>query len=91
MIKTSIKADVCPALGTETQSEEVMKSMVNDYEEDPKKLLASKVFGRSLYDLVNDGMHAKLLHMPDDSREKLGQTLEKIINEGAGGLICVLL
>lgn len=91
MIKTTIRADVCPALGTEEQSEEVIKNMTLEYDEDPKKLLDSKMFGRTLYEMVNDGMNAKLLHMPDESREKMCQTIEKIINEGASGLICILL
>lgn len=91
MIKTNIRADVCPALGTEEQSEEVIKHMSAEYEENPHKLLESKMFGRTLYEMVNDGMNAKLLHMPDESRERMGQTIEKIINEGASGLICILL
>lgn len=91
MIKANLKADVCPVVGTEEQSEEVLKHMTSEYEENPKELLESKMFGRSLYDLVNDGMNAKLLHIPNDSREKLGKTLEKIINEGSNGLICILL
>ncbi len=91
MIKTEIKADVCPTFGTEEQAEEVIKTMSSEYDEDPKKLLDSKMFGRSLYELVSDGMQSKLLHMPDESRRKMGQTIEKIINEGASGLICILL
>ena len=61
------------------------------YEDSPEKLWQSNMFGKSLYDLVSEGMRAKLDHMPDDSREKLGETLERIINEGAGGLLCILL
>lgn len=57
----------------------------------PDKVWEYNMFGRSLYDMVNDGMTAKLSHMPDESREKLGQTLGKIINEGSNGLICILL
>ena len=91
MIKTKIRADVCPTFSTEEQSEEVIKHMNAEYEEDPKCLLASKMFGRSLYELVNDDMCAKLMHMPDESRLKMSQTLERIINEGASGLICILL
>lgn len=91
MIRTEIKADVCPTFGTEEQSEEVIKVMSEDYEQDPRSLLESKLLGRSLYELVSDGMNAKLLHMPDESRAKMGQTLEKIINEGASGLICILI
>ena len=91
MIKTKIRADVCPTFATEEQSEEVIKHMSAEYDEDPKCLLASKMFGRSLYELVNDDMCTKLTHMPDESRQKMSKTLERIINEGASGLICILL
>ena len=91
MIKTKIRADVCPTFASEEQSEEVIKTMNRDYEEDPRQLLESKMFGRSLYELVNDGMNSKLMHMSDESRAKMSQTLERIINEGASGLICILL
>ena len=59
--------------------------------EAPERIWESNIFGKSLYDLVSDGMKSKLEHMPDESREKLGETLERIINEGAGGLLCILL
>ena len=91
MIKTGIRADLCPVVGTAEQSEEVVKHLIAEYEESPEKLWESNMFGKSLYDLVSEGMRAKLEHMPDDSREKLGETLERIINEGAGGLLCILL
>ena len=91
MIKTGIKADLCPVIGSEEQSEEVVKFLVNEFEENPDRVWQYNMFGKSLYDMVSDGMSAKLSHMPDESREKLGETLGKIINEGAGGLICILL
>lgn len=91
MIKTGIKADLCPVIGSEEQSEEVVKFLVGEFEENPDKVWEYNMFGRSLYDMVSDGMNAKLSHMPDESREKLGETLGKIINEGSNGLICILL
>lgn len=91
MIKTGIKADLCPVIGSEEQSEEVVNFLRGEYEENPDKVWEYNMFGRSLYDMVSDGMNAKLSHMPDDSREKLGETLGKIINEGSNGLICILL
>ena len=91
MIKTGIKADLCPVVGTEEQSEEIIRTLSEEYEEDPARVWEFNMFGRSLYDLVSDGMTAKLQHMPDESRERLGETLGKIINEGANGLICILL
>ena len=91
MIKTGIKADLCPVIGSEEQSEEVVKFLSGEYAENPEKVWEYNMFGRSLYDMVSDGMNAKLSHMPDESREKLGETLGKIINEGSNGLICILL
>ncbi len=91
MIKTGIKADLCPVIGSEEQSEEVVKFLSGEYEENPSKVWEYNMFGKSIYDMVNDGMNAKLSHMPDESREKLGETLGKIINEGSNGLICILL
>lgn len=91
MIKTGIKADLCPVIGSEEQSEEVVNFLRGEYEENPDKIWDYNMFGRSLYDMVSDGMNAKLSHMPDESREKLGETLGKIINEGSNGLICILL
>ena len=91
MIKTGIRTDLCPVVGTAEQSEEVVKHLISEYEDAPEKVWQSNMFGKSLYDLVSEGMRAKLEHMPDDSREKLGETLERIINEGAGGLLCILL
>ena len=91
IIRTDLQADICPVVGSLEQSEEVIKNMNIEYEEDPKKLLDTKLFGRSLYDLVKDGMNAKLIHIPDEARGKLSKTLERIMNEGADGLICILL
>lgn len=91
MIKTGIRADLCPVVGSAEQSEEVVKYLISEYEEAPERIWESNMFGKSLYDLVSDGMKSKLEHMPDESREKLSETLERIINEGAGGLLCILL
>ena len=91
MIKTGIKTELCPVVGTEEQTEEVVKYLLDELEEDPKRVWESNMFGKSLYDLVNDGMNAKLTNIPEESREKLSETLEKVVNEGANGLICILL
>ena len=91
MIRSRIRTELSPVVGTKEQTEEVMKSLASEYEDDPKKLWESNMFGKSLYDLMNDGLDGKLAHIPEESRQKLGQTLEKIINEGSNGLICILL
>lgn len=91
MIRANIKTEVSPIVGTEQQSEELVKYMLKEFEEDPRKIWESNMFGKSLYELVNEGLHTKLEHMPEESRTKLSETLERIINEGSGGLICIIL
>ncbi len=91
MIRTGIKTELCPVVGTEEQSEEVVKYLLGEIEDAPERVWESNMFGKSLYDLVNDGMNAKLTNIPDESREKLSETLERVMNEGANGLICILL
>lgn len=91
MIRANIETEINPIVGTEQQSEELVKYMLREFEEDPSKIWESNVFGKSLYELVNEGLHTKLEHMPEESRTKLSETLERIINEGSGGLICIIL
>ena len=64
---------------------------LNEFEEDPLKIWESDIFGKSLNELVNEGLRNKLCHMPADARGKIQETLEKIINEGCSGLICIIL
>lgn len=91
MIRANIETEINPIVGTEQQSEDLIKYMLNEFEEDTVKIWESNMFGKTLYELVNEGLHTKLEHMPDDSREKLSETLERIINEGSNGLICIIL
>lgn len=91
MIRANIETEINPIVGTEQQSEDLVKYMLNEFEEDPQRIWESNMFGKSLYELVNEGLHSKLEHMPEASRIKLSETLERIINEGSGGLICIIL
>jgi stage IV sporulation protein A len=91
MIRANIEAEVNPIVGTEQQSEDLVRYMLKEFDEDPSRIWASNMFGKSLHELVNEGIHSKLEHMPEASRVKLSETLERIINEGSGGLICILL
>lgn len=91
MIRANIETEINPIVGTEQQSEDLVKYMLREFEEDPQRIWESNMFGKSLYELVNEGLHTKLEHMPETSRAKLSETLEKIINEGSGGLICIIL
>lgn len=91
LIKANIETEVSPIVGTEKQSEELVHSLLKEFEVDPKKIWESNIFGKSLHELVNEGLQNKLSRMPEDARGKLQETLEKIINEGNGGLICIIL
>ncbi|MGM9683353.1 MAG: stage IV sporulation protein A [Eubacteriales bacterium] len=91
MIRANIETEISPMVGTEQQSEDLIKYLLKEFESDPAKIWDSNVFGKSLYELVNEGLHTKLEHMPEESRTKLSETLERMINEGSGGLICIIL
>ncbi len=91
MIKASIETEINPIVGTEAQSEELVSYMLSEFGEDPSSIWNSNMFGKSLYELVNEGLHSKLQNMPDESRKRLSETLERIINEGSSGLICIIL
>lgn len=91
LIKANIETEVCPIVGTEKQSEELVHYLLSEFEENPKEIWQSNIFGKSLHELVNEGLHNKLSKMPDEAQMKLQETLEKIINEGSGGLICIIL
>lgn len=91
MMRADINTEVAPVVGSESQSEDLVKYLLKEFEENPAKIWESNIFGKSLNDLVNEGLRAKLLHMPEDARYKLRETLEKIINEGCNGLICIIL
>ncbi|MBE6796450.1 MAG: stage IV sporulation protein A [Ruminococcaceae bacterium] len=91
MLKTCIETEVAPVVGTESQSEELLKYLLTGFEEDPHKIWESDIFGKSLNELVNEGLRNKLCHMPVDARAKIQETLERIINDGCSGLICIIL
>ncbi len=91
MIRANIQTEISPIVGSERQSEDIVKFLLKEFEEDPTTIWESNMFGKSLYELVNEGLNTKLNHMPSDAREKLSETLQKIINEGSSGLICIIL
>lgn len=91
MIKANITTEVAPLVGSESQSEELVSYLLKEFEENPTKIWESDIFGKSLHELVNEGLRSKLYHMPNDARLKLQETLERVINEGCSGLICIIL
>ncbi len=91
LIKVDIKTEVSPIVGTESQSQEMMKYFMSEFESDPKAIWSTDIFGKSLHELVKEGLSNKLNNLPDDVRDKMQQTLQRIVNEGDGGVLCVLL
>lgn len=91
MMRADITTEVSPIVGSEKQSEELVMYLLQEFEENPKQIWNSNIFGKSLHALVNEGLHNKLYRMPADARVKLQETIERIINEGCGGLICIIL
>ena len=91
LLRTDILTEISPTVGDEQQSRSLVRSMQDDYETDTEKLWSSNIFGKSVYELISDGFAAKLAHMPEDARLKFRNALDRIVNEGASGLICILL
>lgn len=91
IMRADIQTEVAPIVGSESQSEELIKYLLKEFEENPSMIWQSNIFGTSLHQLVNEGLHNKLYRMPGDARLKLRETLERVINEGCSGLICIIL
>ena len=91
LIKTNVETEVSPIVGSEKQSEELVNYLLSEFESDPKQIWSSNIFGKSLHELINEGLQTKLAKMPEDAQVKLQETLERIVNEGSGGLICIIL
>ena len=91
LMQANITTEVAPIVGSERQSEELVHYLLQEFEENPAKIWESNIFGKSLHELVNEGLHNKLYRMPADARMKLQETIERVINEGCSGLICIIL
>ena len=91
MIRADIETEVSPIVGGEKQSEDMIHYLLQEYEGDSSKIWEANIFGKSLHELVNEDLNAKIKRMPQDARVKLRETLQRIINEGSGGLICIIL
>ena len=91
MIRADIETAVSPIVGNEKQSEGMVNDLLQEFEGDTGKIWQSNIFGRSFHELVNEDLQSKLKRMPEDARKKLRETLERIINEGSCGLLCIIL
>ncbi|NLJ76610.1 MAG: stage IV sporulation protein A [Peptococcaceae bacterium] len=91
MIRADITAEITPIIGTEKQCEELVQYMLREFEDNPQKIWNSEIFGKSVHDLVREGIQNKLHRMPENAQDKLQETLQRIVNEGSGGLICIII
>ncbi len=91
LIKTDITTEVTPVVGSEQQSEEFIQYLLSEFESDPQRIWNTNFFGKSLHEMVREGLNTKLSQMPGDTQEKVQEMLTKIVNEGNGGMICILL
>ena len=91
MFMTNVETEVTPAIGGETASEDIINFLLQGFDGDVNRIWESNIFGKSLNDIAEEGLSAKIQAMPERARNKLQITLQRIINEGSGGLICILL
>ena len=91
MIRADIETEVSPIVGGEKQSEDMIRYLLQEYEGNSGKIWQANIFGKSLHELVSEDLNIKLRRIPDDARLKFRETLQRIINEGSGGLICIIL
>lgn len=90
-IRADITTEVTPIIGTEKQCEDLVKYIMEEFEDNPQKIWQTNVFGKSLSDLVREGIQSKLYRMPENAQVKLQETVERIVNDGGGGLICIII
>lgn len=90
IIRTDVQAEISPIIGTEKQSEELVQYLMREFEGEPEKIWRTNLFGKSLNSLVREGIQNKLSGMPEAAQNKLRDTLQKIVNDGSGGLICII-
>ena len=91
MIMANLETEVTPALGGEKASDEIMNFLLQGFDGDIGRIWESNIFGKSLYDIAGESVTSKIQSLPPETQGKLQQTLQRIINEGCGGLICILL
>lgn len=91
IIKTDVTTEITPLMGTEKQCEDLVRYMLEKFEENPAQIWEYDIFGKSLHELVRENIQSKLQRMPDNAQDKLQETLKRIVNEGSGGLICIII
>ena len=90
-MRVDVQTEVTPIVGTEDQSQDLAKNLMEQFEADPSTIWDTNILGRSLYSLIGDNINSKLVMMPVEAQKKMRKTLGRIVNEGKGGVICILL
>lgn len=91
LMRADVDSEITPMIGSEKQSEQLIGYLMEKFEDDPQKIWQSDIFGKPLYDLLREGVEEKIRRAPENAREKLRDTLQKVVNEGSGGLICIII
>ena len=91
IIRTNISTEITPLVGTEKQCADLVRYIMDEFEDDPGKIWQTNIFGKSLHELVSEGISGKITQMPESAREKIALTLQRIVNETGGGIICIIL
>ena len=91
LIRSDVETEIAPVLGTQEQSEEFVRTLTDAYQQDPQSLWDTNFFGKSLRELIQEGVNAKISRLPADTQEKVQSALTRMLNEGEGGMICILL
>ena len=91
IMRVDIDTELSPTVGTQQQSEELVRYLMSGFESDPESIWTTEIFGKSLHDLVREGLNQKLVRMPEDTQAKLRETMTRILNDESGGMICILI
>ncbi len=91
IIRANISTEITPLIGTEKQCEELVRYILEEFEDDPQRMWNTNIFGKSLHDLVQEGIQGKLCTMPETAQKKLQMAMQRIVNDGGGGLICIII
>jgi stage IV sporulation protein A len=91
ILSVDLSTEVSPIVGGKEQSEELVNKLIQDYQDDPKSILSTNIFGKTLDELIGDGLRHKATNITPDAQGKMRKTVTRIINESKGGVICILL
>jgi stage IV sporulation protein A len=91
IVRVDVQTEISPVIGSEQQSEDLVKYLLSEFETNKQGIWDTNMFGKSLNSLVKEDLSNKISNMPLDARNKLRKTISRIVNEGKGGVLCILL